>query len=80
MNVSAVDPSVVIGRSKYGGWVDASLLNVHGEVIDVFNHRGANRLLLRQQGYPVSSLDWGERGERLYPQQLAGHSSYLQVR
>ena len=64
---------------KEGGWVDPFLLNVHGKIIDVFIHRGVNRPLLSQHRNSVSSLEWRECGEPLYPQQLASHSIDLEV-
>ena len=72
-------PFTRVSRLKEGGWVDTFLLNVHGKIIDVFNHRGVNRPLLRQHRNSVSSLEWRECGEPLYPQQLASHSIDLDV-
>lgn len=68
-----------LGGRDTSGWVDTFLLNVHGEMIDVLHHRGANRPLLRQHGNSGSSFEWGECGEPLYPQQLESRSSDLEV-
>ena len=72
-------PFTRVSRLKEGGWVYTFLLNVQGKMIDVFNHRGANRPLLSQHRNSVSSLEWRECGEPLYPQQLASHSIDLEV-